>query len=60
MENNYFQKGEIKWDNDSILGELDNFIPIYESRPIKNNKGGMQFSSMFYFFFILKKKILLL
>ena len=29
MENNYFQKGEIKWDNDIILGELDNFIPIY-------------------------------
>ena len=56
MKNNYFQKGETTWDNESILSELDKFIPIYESRPIKNNKGGMQFASMFYFFFILKNK----
>tara|TARA_B100001741_G_scaffold306970_1_gene301176 strand:- start:1866 stop:2699 length:834 start_codon:yes stop_codon:yes gene_type:complete len=56
MEKKFFEKGDIKWDSDSILNELDNFISIYEKRPIKNNKGGMQFSSMFYFYFILKNK----
>lgn len=43
------------WSNEDIQGYLDEFIKIYENRPIKNNKGGMQFSHMFYFFFILKK-----
>ena len=49
MEKKYFEKGNISWNNDSIINELDNFISVYEKRPIKNNKGGMQFSSMFYF-----------
>ena len=56
MEKKYFEKGNINWDYDDLLNELDNFIHIYEKRPIKNNKGGMQFSSMFYFYFILKNK----
>ena len=56
MEKKYFQKGKDFLDYKEFLDELDNFIPLYESRPIKNNKGGMQFSSMFYFFLILKKK----
>ena len=57
MEKKYFQKGKDFLDYKEFLDELDNFITLYESRPIKNNKGGMQFSSMFYFFLILKKKI---
>lgn len=43
------------WSIDEIKNYLDGFINIYEQRPIKNNKGGMQFSHMFYFYFILKK-----
>ena len=56
MKTSYFEKGNDRWSYSDILRELDNFIPIYEKRPIKNNKGGMQFANMFYFFFILKNK----
>jgi len=56
MKTSYFEKGKARWNYNDILAELDNFIPIFEQRPIKNNKGGMQFANMFYFFFILKNK----
>lgn len=43
------------WSVDEIKNYLDDFIKVYEQRPIKDNKGGMLFSHMFYFYFILKK-----
>ena len=43
------------WLESEILQHLDEFIEIYKRRPIKNNKGGMQFSHMFYFYYVLKK-----
>ena len=55
MKNLSFSKGKTDWDNNDILEELENFIQLYEKRPIKNNKGGMLFTQMFYFYFILRK-----
>jgi len=55
MKNLSFEKGSPSWNNNDILKELENFIQLYEKRPIKNNKGGMLFPQMFYFYFILKK-----
>lgn len=55
MEKFIFEKSKPDWSNNDILNELDNFINIYEKRPIKNNKGGMLFPQMFSFFFLLKK-----
>jgi|TARA_B100000959_G_C14885251_1_gene584314 hypothetical protein len=55
MKNLSFTKGQANWDNNDILEELENFIKLYEKRPIKNNKGGMLFTQMFYFYFILRK-----
>ena len=56
MNTTYFEKGTPKWSYNDIVAELEKFIPIFEKRPIKNNKGGMQFANMFYFFFILNSK----
>ena len=53
MKNNIFEKGETPWNNEKILGNLSNFIDLYEDRPIKNNKGGMLFAQLFYFYNIL-------
>jgi len=44
-----------KWDNYEVKHEIQKFIDLYKSRPIKNNKGGMLFPHMFAFYFILKK-----
>ncbi len=55
MENLIFKKGNPGWNNNDILNELDNFIHLYQNRPIKDNKGGMLFPQMFYFYFVLKK-----
>ena len=56
MNNSTFQKGNFELKKNDILNELGNFIELYEKRPIKNNKGGMQFNNMFFFFIILKIK----
>ena len=55
MKKFIFEKSKTDWSNNDILNELDNFINIYEKRPIKNNKGGMLFQQMFSFFFLLRK-----
>jgi len=55
MNKNIFEKGNINWNSLDILNELDNFVSLYEQRPIKDNKGGMLFAQMFFFYFILKK-----
>ena len=51
----YFFKNIPDWKNDEIIKSLDTFQKIYESRPIKNNIGGMLFPHMFATYFILKK-----
>ena len=40
---------------EEILEEFKNFLPLYESRPIKNNLGGMQLQENFFTYFFLKK-----
>tara|TARA_B100000674_G_C37724308_1_gene861270 strand:- start:15 stop:833 length:819 start_codon:yes stop_codon:yes gene_type:complete len=51
----YFHKNIPDWKNDELIKSLDTFQKIYNSRPIKNNVGGMQFPHMFATYFILKK-----
>lgn len=42
-------------NNEDYNNYLDNFIKLYKTRPIKNNKGGMLFQHMFFVHIILKK-----
>ena len=48
MKTKVFEKNFPNWNIENIIDQLDNFISIYEKRPIKNNKGGMLFSHMFF------------
>jgi hypothetical protein len=50
-----FKKNPPTWSDEDMLDELNNFIPLYKNRPIKNNSHGMKFPHMFAVFFILKK-----
>ena len=50
-----FKKNPPIWNDEDMLDELNNFISLYKSRPIKNNNHGMKFPHMFAVFFILKK-----
>ena len=54
MKTKVFEKNFPNWDIENIIDQLDNFISIYEKRPIRNNKGGMLFSHMFFFYIVLK------
>lgn len=38
-----------------LLSKLDEFIPIYEARPIRGNFGGMGITHSFYLWFLAKK-----
>ena len=53
MESNILEKNIPAWA-DKSLDFLNSFISLYNTRPIKNNKGGMLFTHMFYFYLILK------
>ena len=53
MKSNIHEKNIPVWINKS-QDFLDDFISLYEKRPIKYNKGGMLFTHMFYFYLILK------
>jgi len=50
-----FKKNSPQWEKSEILKEIKEFRNLYEKRPIKNNKHGMQFQHMFATYFILKK-----
>ena len=50
-----YKKNSPNWKKKELLTELEKFSKIYETRPIKNNKGGMRFEHMFATYFILKK-----
>ena len=50
-----YKKNPPNWDKDEILNEMETFIPIYKTRPIKENYHGMMFPHMFATFFILRK-----
>ena len=48
------QIGNIYWTNNDIINHLDSFLNIYNTRPIKNNNGGMGAPHCFATYFILK------
>jgi hypothetical protein len=44
-----------KWDRVDMLKHLDEFKTLYESRPIKDNNGGMKSGHMFSAWYVVKK-----
>lgn len=48
--------GNVTWNNEDILNELDNFLELYKKRPIENNAGGMSSPHCFATYFLLKNK----
>ncbi len=53
--NSPIEIGNVEWNNNDIINEIDNFLKIYDNRPLKTNKGGMSSIHCFATFFILKK-----
>ena len=53
MKSNIREKNIPVWIN-KTQDFLNDFISLYEKRPIKYNKGGMLFTHMFYFYLVLK------
>ena len=49
-----FMKNVIKWDRNEILDSLPEFQKLYDSRPIKDNNGGMKSAHMLAMWFIIK------
>ena len=48
--------GNVTWNNEDILNELDKFLELYKKRPIENNAGGMTSPHCFATYFLLKNK----
>ena len=53
MKSDIHEKNIPVWIDRSI-DFLNDFVSLYEKRPIKYNKGGMLFTHMFYFYLLLK------
>ncbi|MEO6096908.1 MAG: hypothetical protein ABIW76_15025 [Fibrobacteria bacterium] len=49
------QIGTPIWDLQEIAAQLKGFLPFYETRPIRQNEGGMKSSGLFTLWHILKK-----
>ena len=47
--------GSPTWSRDEILNNIDEFLTIYDARPIKDNQSGMQAPHMFAIWFMAKK-----
>ena len=43
---------EVEWTSKDLLKALEEFVPIYETRPIKNNMHGMGFDHSFGLWFM--------
>lgn len=50
-----YSKNALAFNHTDILKYLNDFIKLYEKRPIKNNDGGMKFPQMFGTYYFLKK-----
>ena len=46
--------GQVSWNNTDIINELDNFLKIYNKKPIAKNIGGMTSPHCFATYFLLK------
>lgn len=44
-----------KWDREDLLNHIDEFNKLYESRPIKDNNGGMKSGHMLPAWYVVKK-----
>ena len=44
-----------KWSREDLLNSVDEFNKLYESRPIKDNNGGMKSAHMFSAWFVVKQ-----
>ena len=44
-----------KWDREDMLNHIDEFNALYDSRPIKDNNGGMKSGHMFPAWYVVKK-----
>jgi len=42
----------VEWTSKDLLNGLEEFVPIYETRPIKNNMYGMGFDHSFGLWFM--------
>lgn len=49
-----FQIGQVQWSPEKILESLDEFVRVYEKRPVKDNQGGMMAPHMFATWFMLR------
>ena len=48
--------GNVNWTNKDLISAFDDFLKIYENRPIKNNMGGMRAPHCFSTYFLMKKQ----
>ena len=46
--------GDVPWDRNDIESKLDDFMKLYEKRPIINNRGGMGAPHCFATYFLMK------
>jgi hypothetical protein len=46
--------GEIPWTRENIIEQLDDFLELYDKRPIPNNGGGMRAPHCFATYFMMK------
>ncbi len=47
--------GNVKWEKQDIINSLDEFLELYDSRPIKDNSGGMKSPHLFAVWFMAKQ-----
>lgn len=54
MDNLHY--GSMTWNLDDAKNYIDEFMNLYEHRPIQNNKGGMLSSHLFWAWYVMKKR----
>lgn len=47
--------GQVPWSRKDILQDLEQFLDLYERRPLKDNAGGMRLAHMFATWFMMRK-----
>lgn len=52
---NILNWGEQLWDYKDVRSLLDEFLELYDNRPIIDNRGGMLSTHLFWTWYILKK-----
>ncbi len=55
LQNNCVEIGKVNWKHEDIYNYFDEFIELYNKRPIKENSGGMNSVHCFALYFFLKQ-----